>query len=650
MRGSLTSDYRIPVRYGWCRAVEGPKRGGGKAIGAECRVPRARRLAAILLVAGCAWLAGCGGGGGDPDDPDDGGGVTPPGSPLVACGRLCGFLYENPKTRKLEVQPMPAPSSARVAVADAAVRTDAGNLALTGDDGGFSFEGVPAGRRRVEVDPEGLFDNPATLTYEVVVEAGRTSSGEWAPSEPHGALGAAMGFAYEDSGGALVLAPTRRTDMRSLSEAIVLLDGKPVTTDASGGYVSTGLAPGTRQVRSAGASGSRTVTIIAGLTAAGSDATPQPHGAASGYVGLAFDAEEPYLAVAPSRPEVDGIPRAQVVLDSGQRALTGAKGEYCLYGVSPGAHTLTASVRGTGGVASVVLVVADTVSHGLDAPPGSIGSISVSLVPGQAPLNVGRTLRLEAVARDPRGSAITGFNAFDWFVSDAKRARVDHAGLLTGLSPGGITVGASAGSVSGGLGLEVLPPGSGVPARVSLTLTGPRVLEVGTSRRVTVSVYDTDDLLLPGHPVTLASSAPGVATVSGQGTVWAVGAGTCVLTATAADGVTGELPLEVVASSARLTVEPGSLTFSDTGEGYLRISDRLSGYEGLMNWAVSTDQPWLSVVPLVGAGEATLTVRVDAEGLADGSYTGSVVVDAAAYGRREVPVTLNVQDVIIIIE
>ncbi len=607
-------------------------------------------VSAMLLAMGCALVAGCGGGSSPPDDPPEDDTVVAPSSPLVETGRLCGFLYRNAKTKQLSVQPMPLSTAGLAAVADAALRTDTGNLALTEPNGAFSFEGVPAGWRLVEVDSEGLFDDGAELQYKVRILAGRTSSGLRCPTDATGTVGAAMGYAYEDDAGALVLAPARRTDMRPVSLGTVEIGDRAVETDASGGYLATGLAPGARTVRTASAKGTAAVTIVAGLTAAGSDSRPATWGALDGYVGLAFDAGAPYLAVSDDRQDLEGIPRAQVVLDSGQRALTGAHGEYCLYGVVPKAHLLSASARGTGGLASVVPVLAGTVSHGFEAPVGSIATITVTAAPSGEPFSVGRAVALTAEATDPAGAVIDGFTAFHWFCSDTMRAQVDREGTVTALSAGAVTVGASAGGVSAGVGLEVLPAGTGVPARVALSLVGPTVLTVGTWRTLSARVYDETGALMPGHPVTLASSNTAVATVQPDGVVWAVGIGTATLSGAIAEGVVGSLPIEVVASNARLAVAPGSFAFGGSGQGTLSLSDRLLGFGGLMEWSVSCDRSWLSAVPLSGTGDGDVAVRVDATGLAEGVYTATVTVDAGTYGKREVPVTLSIQDVVVIIE
>lgn len=602
-------------------------------------------LAAACLALG---LAGCGGG----STPDDGGGdddtVIPPGSALASVGRICGFLGRDPRTGKLSVSAMPLAGGTLIAVEGAAVRTDTGALAVTREDGGFALEGIPSGRRRVEVDLEGLFDNAAVLTYTVVVKTGQTSSGALSPEDAAGTTGAAMGWAYDDGDGGLLLSPVRRSDRRALGGATFTLAGTTVTCDSGGGYLAGGLPVGAQEAR--GLATAQRVTILGGLTAAGSDRTLERWGGAAGWVGLAYDAEDPYLAIAPAKSEVTGIPRVVVALDSGERALSDASGRYTFYGLDPRPHVVTVAAPSVGGLASTMLVRHATITAGLVAPAGTIGGIALALEEGELPFSVGRTARLRATARDPEGNTIPGFATFTWFSSDATRARIDRQGFVTGLAAGSVLLGASAGGVTRGLDAIVLPAGAGEPARIELSLEGPPIVEEGKSRQLTARVYDSTDALLPGYPVELGSSDASVAFVDSSGLLHAVAAGTCTVRATAGGSVRTERAIQVVASADRLTVSPAELHFDGTAEKTLTVHDKLGGFGGLIAWSATTDQPWLSAVPCSGDGDGSIGVRVEATGLAQGSYSGNVTVDAGVAGNRVVPVRLDLQDVVIIVE
>lgn len=66
---------------------------------------------------------------------------------------------------------------------------------------------------------------------------------------------------------------------------------------------------------------------------------------------------------------------------------------------------------------------------------------------------------------------------------------------------------------------------------------------------------------------------------------------------------------------------------------------------GVLNWAIASDQPWLTVTPDTGSegpNEQTLTsVVVDRAGLADGTYNGTLTVTSDG-GSQDVPVEMAV--------
>lgn len=100
-------------------------------------------------------------------------------------------------------------------------------------------------------------------------------------------------------------------------------------------------------------------------------------------------------------------------------------------GVAPGVAIITAQVTGADGVlrgqASVTVV-------------GARAHIaSVRLVPRQAQVRVGATVRLVATALDSAGSAVESAR-FVWISSDPNVAHVTSDGVVTGASPGRATV------------------------------------------------------------------------------------------------------------------------------------------------------------------------------------------------------------------
>jgi hypothetical protein len=97
-----------------------------------------------------------------------------------------------------------------------------------------------------------------------------------------------------------------------------------------------------------------------------------------------------------------------------------------------------------------------------------------------------------------------------------------------------------------------------------------------------------------------------------------------------------------------LAVAPSSLTFDATAGGAnppaqtLAVSNTGSG---TLDFTASDDAPWLAVSPASGTAPRDLSVAVDASGLAVGTYTATVTVDAgtASGSPRTIPVTLTVK-------
>jgi uncharacterized protein (TIGR03437 family) len=107
----------------------------------------------------------------------------------------------------------------------------------------------------------------------------------------------------------------------------------------------------------------------------------------------------------------------------------------------------------------------------------------------------------------------------------------------------------------------------------------------------------------------------------------------------------------VVSASALLVASPGSLLFDvavgSGGSGVRNVS--LTSTDGTpLNFTVagstSTGGPWLLVGPQSGSTPSTLSISVNAAGLAAGTYTGSVAVTAgaAANSPQTIAITLRV--------
>jgi uncharacterized protein (TIGR03437 family) len=97
------------------------------------------------------------------------------------------------------------------------------------------------------------------------------------------------------------------------------------------------------------------------------------------------------------------------------------------------------------------------------------------------------------------------------------------------------------------------------------------------------------------------------------------------------------------ATPPTLAVSRSSLTFSytlataDPAQQQVAISNSGSG---VLQWSAAADATWLTVSPTTGTAPSTLTVGVRTAGLAAGSYSGTVTVNASGTAAQRIAVSL----------
>src|SRR5690348_15346631 len=179
--------------------------------------------------------------------------------------------------------------------------------------------------------------------------------------------------------------------------------------------------------------------------------------------------------------------------------------------IAPGGAVVTATSEGKSAV------VAITVS--------AVPIASIAVTPSSDDVVVTQTLQLTAVPKDAQGGALSG-RTIAWSSSDASRATVSSTGLVTGVTPGDVTITASAEGKSGTATISVKPKPVGAvivsPAQASI--------EIGQTSQLTAQVTDDQGTVLSGRPVAFSSDNNGIATVSSTGLVTAVAVGTAKIT------------------------------------------------------------------------------------------------------------------------
>ena len=181
----------------------------------------------------------------------------------------------------------------------------------------------------------------------------------------------------------------------------------------------------------------------------------------------------------------------------------------------------------------------------------------VAVTPAVDTVVAGDTLRLAASAEDANGHAVEGAS-FAWVSGDTAVARIDDAGLVTGIAPGEVVVTAHVGGVTGAAQLTVAAP---APTTVAITPEAATLTALGDTVRLSAEVLDQLGRVLPGAEVAWSSADTTVATVDPAGLVTATGPGETTVAA-AAGGVLGEARLSVMQEAGSVTVSPTADTLN----------------------------------------------------------------------------------------
>ncbi len=280
--------------------------------------------------------------------------------------------------------------------------------------------------------------------------------------------------------------------------------------------------------------------------------------------------------------------------------------------VSPGTATITGSVDGKSGTASVTVA----------AVP--IGTVTVS--PPTASVAVGATTDLSATVRDANGATVTG-RPVTWQSSSPSIATVSTTGRVTGVAPGSATITAT---VDGKIGASTITVTAAPVATVTVSPSS-RSLTVGGTVALTAAVVDVNGAAVTGRTITWSTSNSNVATVSASGTVTAVAPGSATITGTV-DGKSGSSAITVTAAPvAAVALSPSSQTL-DIG-GTLALTATVTDANGAtvtgrtITWTSSNTNVATvnasGTVTAIAPGSATITGSLDGK-----SGTSAITVSA----------------------
>jgi uncharacterized protein YjdB len=243
----------------------------------------------------------------------------------------------------------------------------------------------------------------------------------------------------------------------------------------------------------------------------------------------------------------------------------------------------------------------------------------VTLTPNPASLSVGGTAQLSATLTDLAGNVLTG-RSITWSSNASGVATVSSTGLVSGVSAGNATITATSEGIDGTAAIIVslAPVASVTVTPVSVTVGA------GSTAQLTAVTKDAAGNVLTGRVVTWSSNAFGTATVSANGLVTGVAAGSATITATS-EGRSGSV---VVTVNAALPAPVASVSVSPNPAGVqvgatVQLTATLRDSAG--NVLTGRSVTWTS---------ATLGVAtVSATGLVTGVVAGSVTITAASEGK-----------------
>lgn len=327
----------------------------------------------------------------------------------------------------------------------------------------------------------------------------------------------------------------RVIDWTSSDSGVATVDPNGVVTGVTMGSV-------TISAHSEGHTGASTVTVIAGPPAS-IVIIPSP---VTLIAGDSAQLEAVVLDIAG-----DTLAGQTITWSSASPGVAGVSQTGLVSGLAPGSAIITASSSGITATDSVTVI------------PVPVATVAVT--PSSTQLGVGSTVQLSATARDSHGNVLIN-RPFAWASSDSTIAVVSSTGLVTGVSPGSVTISALSDGVAGSSDITVDPD------PVATTVVSPSTATVGAGLAVQLTAHTLNSLgdTLVGRNVVWSSSAPGVASVDNNGLVIGIVAGSVTITANS-EGVSGTATVSVVVNLAFPALDGGyahTCSLTSTGNAY----------------------------------------------------------------------------------
>lgn len=249
------------------------------------------------------------------------------------------------------------------------------------------------------------------------------------------------------------------------------------------------------------------------------------------------NSSQQYVATGLFDDGTSGNITSKVVWNSSNSAVAGVSADGLVTALSDGTANITASLQGITSV-PVELTVNSLLSISIADWNGVGAPRTLTSLP------IGATWNVYAIGTYSDGSTADIKNEVTWTSSNPGVATVDSDGVITGVSNGEDRITASL------YGITSPPISFNVVSLSSIAVSAPEQLKVGSKVWASADgIYSDGSKAGIFSPVTWSSSDTSVATISAEGLVKAVSAGTAEITASA-NGITSKpVMLTVVATS-----------------------------------------------------------------------------------------------------
>ena len=275
----------------------------------------------------------------------------------------------------------------------------------------------------------------------------------------------------------------------------------------------------------------------------------------------------------------------------GTKATVSATG--LVTGVAVGTATISATSEGKTGTAAVTV------------GPAAVATVSVDPATGIVFTN--SSLQLTATMKDAAGTVLLG-RAVTWSTSDATKAVVTGAGLVSGVGVGTVTITATSETKTGSAALTVSLEPVGV-VKISSPVTN---ITVGATATLSATTTNAGGVTLTGRTVTWTSSDPSKATITAAGVVTGIAVGSTTITATS-EGISSTATVNVAAaaSGAVVPIQLLAITTGDLRSCALNASGAAYCWgDGAFGLGDGTSSNRLTPVAVVG-GQTFASVAVD---------------------------------------